>query len=262
MTSWTSEPRRRVLLEAEPILDAFTLWMLMIAAESAAVEAAIQWDMAAETHRQPWTTTSKTPPTVLRATGPRRSGDHPRLGAGVGQAAGWPPPRPASGCRRRGRSPAPTSAVNDQASMQLGQEGRQTAPAATRAASRGPTPARGPAARPRSVLEGAARSAWPGRTRVTAGPGGCPPRRAPPARPRRGAQRLDLHDPGPALPVSVADEEEHGRPDRSPGRTPGWIRPGPLDRLARARGRSALAAPRSVAMASAVTGIPPGGPPA
>ena len=220
ITSCTAEPNRRVCSNPRPNSTPLTMLMLMTAAARAASSRRSQWTYEPSPIGSPWTTTSNTPPTVSpfdRASSMRAI--IARLGVGirapkrrgVGLVA-------RSGAVRRVHGDAPTSAVNDQHSMPSSRRNaRATPPAATRAAvSRADARSSTSRTSLKPYLSAPARSAWPGRTRVTGV-----------ARllPSSGGgeqlvglvvgQGLHLHDPRPVLPVAVADEQQDRRPKRA-----------------------------------------------
>ena len=269
MTSWTSDPRRRVCSKPRPDLHA--------------LHALDAHDRRRQRRR--------------RAAGPSGRGCRGRSGAR------GPPPRrrrrrccraprassiraiirasaPGSGQRSglasvssrvrvqasRSSATPPTSAVNDQTSIpSSARKARQTAPAATRAAvSRADARSRTGRTSSKPYLRAPARSAWPGRTRVTGWARSVALRRE---RRQLGRllglrQRLDLHDPRPVLPVAVAHQEQDRRADRPARAGP---RPGSRARSCSIAWRAPRPYPpwrrrRSTAIASAVTGMPAGSP--
>ena len=171
ITSWTSDPSSRVCANPSPISTPFTLWMLMIAPASAPSRRRSQWTWLPRPMGSPWATTSKTPPTVLpieRASSIRAT--IRASASGSGQRRGL-----ASDSARVRVAPAgsratpPTSAVKDQTSMPSApRNARHTAPAATRAAvSRAEARSSTGRASLKPYFTAPARSAWPGRSRVT-----------------------------------------------------------------------------------------------
>ena len=194
--------------------------MLMTAAASAASSRRSQWTYDAEPDGQPVDDDLEhAADRVAGSSAPRRSGrsSRPRR-PGPGSAAATRRPRRATGSRWPGRrATPPTSAVNDQASIPSSRRNaRATPPAATRAAvSRADARSSTLRTSLKPYLSAPARSAWPGRTRVTGVArllpllGGVASSAAVLV-----VERLDLHDLGPVLPVAVADQEQDRRAER------------------------------------------------
>ena len=158
----------------------------------------------------------------------------------------------------------PTSAVNDQTSIPSSRRNtRAIPPAATRAAV-SLADARSSTFRTSEwpYFSAPARSACPGRTRVT-GVARCLPLGR--GSPKRGrlvvGQGRGLHDRAPVLPVAVRDEEEDRRPEGPSVADPGGdLRPVRLDRLPGAAA-VALLAPREVHERSPAVSSSPAGTP-
>ena len=164
------EPPR--LLEAEPELDALDDVDAHDRRGQRGVEPPVPVDVRAEPDRagrgrRP----RRRRRPCRRPSAPRRSGrsSRPRR-PGPGSAAARRRPRRAIGVQFAGSTATPpTSAVNDQASMPSSRrKARATPPAATRAAvSRAEARSRTLRTSLKPYLRAPARSAWPGRTRVT-----------------------------------------------------------------------------------------------
>ena len=248
MTSWTCEPNRRVCSNPRPNSTPLTMLMLMTAAARAASRRRSQWTYDPSPIGSPCTTTSKTPPTVSPAD--RASSIRAIIAAsasGSGQRSG----ETSASSRVRvafagSRATPPTSAVNDQTSIPSSRrKARATAPAATRAAvSRAEARSSTLRTSLKPYLRAPARSAWPGRTRVTGVARLLPPSAA--LAELRGfllGERPDLHDPRPVLPVAVADQQQDRRAERAAVADPAQdLRPVLLDRLTRAPPVALLAA--------------------
>ncbi len=171
ITSWTSEPSRRVCSKPSPSSTPFTLWMLMTAAATAPSSRRSQWTWLPRPIGSPWATTSKTPPTVF----PRARASSIRAtirasASGSGQRSGLASVSARLRVQLAGSTATPpTSAVNDQTSIpSTARNARQTAPAATRAAvSRAEARSRTGRTSLKPYFRAPARSACPGRSRVT-----------------------------------------------------------------------------------------------
>ena len=171
MTSWTPEPNRRVCSKPRPNSTPLTMLMLMTAAARAVSSRRSQWTYEPSPIGSPWTTTSNTPPTVSpldRASSMRAI--IAVSASGSGQRSG----DASASSRERvalagSRATPPTSAVNDQHSMpSAARKARATPPAATRAAvSRAEARSSTLRTSLKPYFSAPARSAWPGRTRVT-----------------------------------------------------------------------------------------------
>ena len=221
MTSWTCDPNRRVCSKPSPNSTPLTMLMLITAAARAASSRRSQWTYDPSPIGSPWATTSNTPPTVSpfeRASSIRAI---IRVSAsGSGQRSGE------ASAASRGRLAAsgstatpPTSAVNDQTSTpSSARNARATPPAATRAAvSRADARSSTLRTSLKPYFTAPARSAWPGRTRVTGVARLLPPSaRASQLGRLVVAERLDLHDPRPVLPVAVGDLEQDRRAEGQP----------------------------------------------
>ena len=219
ITSCTAEPNRRVCSNPSPNSTPLTMLMLITAAASAASSRRSQWTYEPRPIGRPWATTSNTPPIVSpfeRASSIRAI--IAASAAGSGQRSGEASASSRARVQLAGSTATPpTSAVNDQTSMPSSRRNaRATAPAATRAAvSRADARSSTLRTSLKPYFSAPARSAWPGRTRVTG-------RRALVAAlgllaqgvGRLVVQRPDLHDLGPVLPVAVADEQQHRRAER------------------------------------------------
>ena len=145
--------------------------MLMTAAASAPSSRRSQWTYEPSPIGSPWTTTSKTPPTVSPAE--RASSIRAIIAAsasGSGQRSGESSASSRDRLQFAGSTATPpTSAVKDHVSIPSSRrKARATPPAATRAAvSRAEARSRTLRTSLKSYLSAPARSAWPGRTRVT-----------------------------------------------------------------------------------------------
>ncbi len=145
--------------------------MLMTAPASAASSRRSQWTYEPSPMGSPWTTTSKTPPTVSpfeRASSMRAI--IASSAAGSGQRSGDASASSRDRVAFAGSTATPpTSAVKDHTSIpSWRRKARATAPAATRAAvSRADARSRTLRTSLKPYFSAPARSAWPGRTRVT-----------------------------------------------------------------------------------------------
>ena len=171
MTSWTPDPKRRVCSKPSPNSTPLTMLMLMTAAARAASSRRSQWTYEPSPMGSPWTTTSNTPPTVSPL---ERASSMRAIMAASASGSGQRSGESSASSRERvalagSRATPPTSAVNDQTSMPSSRrKARATPPAATRAAvSRADARSSTLRTSLKPYFRAPARSAWPGRTRVT-----------------------------------------------------------------------------------------------